>query len=91
MKKFHNKKKQVTITRLLSMLLPDSLPTPEMMEAAKDLIQCGVERGSIAVDYKLLGHRQVRETMCPGDTFYENITTWSHWDPLQDVMPVPHS
>lgn len=69
----------------------DSLPTPEMMEAAKDLIQCGVERGSIAVDYKLLGHRQVRDTLCPGDTFYENITTWSHWDPLADVVTVTHT
>lgn len=60
-----------------------------MMEAAKDLIKCGVNRGSIAEDYKLLGHRQVRNTLCPGDTFYENITTWPHWDPLQDVVPVP--
>ena len=61
-----------------------------MMEAAKSLIQCGVDQGSIAADYKLLGHRQVRNTLCPGDTFYNNITTWPHWDPLQDVVPVPH-
>lgn len=65
------------------------LPTSEMMEAAKSLIQCGVDRGSIAADYKLLGHRQVRDTLCPGDTLYNNITTWPHWDSLQDVVPVP--
>jgi hypothetical protein len=68
----------------------DSLPTPEMMESAKTLISLGVLQGSIAEDYSLLGHRQVRDTLCPGDMFYENITTWPHWDPLQDVVTVPH-
>ena len=58
-----------------------------MIEAAKALIVLGVKRGSVAVDYKLIGHRQVRETLCPGDRFFEAIKKWDHWDPLSDVKP----
>ncbi|XP_069684129.1 peptidoglycan-recognition protein LB-like isoform X2 [Periplaneta americana] len=65
----------------------EALPTEEMMDAAKELIKCGIERGSIASNYTLLGHRQVRDTLCPGDMFYENITTWRHYKNIHDVQP----
>ncbi|KAJ9599614.1 hypothetical protein L9F63_009931, partial [Diploptera punctata] len=65
----------------------ETIPTEEMIHAAKGLINLGVKRGSIAENYKLIGHRQVRDTLCPGDAFFKEIKTWNHWDPLIDVAP----
>ncbi|XP_046979544.1 peptidoglycan-recognition protein LB-like isoform X1 [Schistocerca americana] len=64
-----------------------NLPTPAMLEAGQQLIRCGVARGQIAADYKLLGHRQVRATECPGDAFFANIQKWPHWSSLRDIVP----
>lgn len=35
--------------------------------------------GQISSTYKLAGHRQVRDTDCPGDTLYNDVTSWPHW------------
>nr|APD13821.1 PGRP-LB [Locusta migratoria] len=64
-----------------------NVPTPAMLEAGRRLIQCGVARGQIAPDYQLIGHRQVRETDCPGDAFFALIQNWPHWSPLRDIVP----
>ncbi|KAJ9599613.1 hypothetical protein L9F63_009930 [Diploptera punctata] len=61
----------------------EEVPTDEMLKAAKDIIKCGVERGSIASGYKLVGHSQVKNTLCPGASLLEEIKTWPHWDPLK--------
>ncbi|KAJ4445308.1 hypothetical protein ANN_07113 [Periplaneta americana] len=61
----------------------NELPTAEMMEVAKSLIECGVERESIVANYTLLGHRQVRSTECPGNTLFNEIKTWPHWTDLE--------
>jgi hypothetical protein len=53
-----------------------------MLAAAKSLIACGVERGSVSAEYKLVGHSQVRNTECPGATLLDEIKTWPHWDSL---------
>jgi hypothetical protein len=66
-------------------LLSAELPTPEMLAAAKSLIECGVERGSISPEYKLLGHSQVRATDCPGAALLNEIKTWPHWDSLNNT------
>ncbi|XP_067015636.2 peptidoglycan-recognition protein SB1 [Anabrus simplex] len=63
------------------------LPSETMLDLSKSLIECGVDRGSIKSDYKLLGHRQVRPTECPGDALYNLIQTWPHWDPMIDIVP----
>lgn len=55
------------------------LPPPQMMNAAKSLIQFSVDQGHLAKSYKLLGHRQVRDTECPGQRLYDDISTWSHY------------
>lgn len=45
----------------------------------------GVREGHVAEDYRLVGHRQVREgTDCPGRTLYEEIKKWPHYDPHPD-------
>jgi len=56
-----------------------------MLEAAKSLIACGVERGSVSADYKLVGHSQVRSTECPGATLLDEIKTWPQWDSLNNT------
>lgn len=55
------------------------LPPPNMLEAVHNLIDYGVSKEFIAKDFKLLGHRQVRDTECPGDRLFDEITTWPHW------------
>ncbi|PSN41495.1 Peptidoglycan-recognition protein LB [Blattella germanica] len=67
----------------------EDIPTEIMTKAGKELIQLGVDRGSIDKDYKLIGHRQVRDTLCPGDKFFEEIQSWEHYDPIRDVVPYP--
>nr|BAF74637.1 peptidoglycan recognition protein-D [Samia ricini] len=56
-----------------------SLPPADQIKATKSLIAAGVELGYISPQYKLVGHRQVRATECPGDALYENIKTWTHY------------
>ncbi|XP_037922208.1 peptidoglycan-recognition protein LB-like isoform X2 [Hermetia illucens] len=58
------------------------LPTEKMLEATHKLIEYGISSGYIVKDYKLLGHRQVKETECPGDRLFGEIITWSHWTAL---------
>lgn len=55
------------------------LPPEQMLNATKALIAHSVESGYLASNYKLLGHRQVRETECPGQRLFEEISTWDHF------------
>ncbi|KAF5308817.1 hypothetical protein FQR65_LT06050 [Abscondita terminalis] len=57
----------------------NSAPNVAALNALKLLILCGEESGQIRSDYKLLGHRQVRDTLCPGQALYQEITTWNNW------------
>lgn len=50
-----------------------------MLEAVQALIDYGIQNGNIKPDYKLLGHRQVRDTECPGQKLFDEIKTWEHW------------
>ncbi|CAH2052129.1 unnamed protein product, partial [Iphiclides podalirius] len=60
----------------------NTLPPPEQIKTAKTLIATGVELGYIKPDYKLVGHRQVRDTECPGSVLYRNLKTWEHYVPF---------
>ncbi|XP_043248225.1 peptidoglycan-recognition protein LA-like isoform X1 [Colletes gigas] len=57
------------------------IPPKNQLYAAQRIIELGVEKGKIAPDYKLLGHRQVSPTLSPGDALYSVIKTWPHWSP----------
>jgi N-acetylmuramoyl-L-alanine amidase len=46
------------------------------MQAAKAMIECGIELGNVLPDYLLYGHRDVTNTDCPGDALYDEISTW---------------
>ncbi|XP_011315368.1 peptidoglycan-recognition protein SC2 isoform X2 [Fopius arisanus] len=54
-------------------------PSDQQLTAAKNLLEVGVNMGKLAEYYKLLGHRQLSETLSPGDELYKIIQTWPHW------------
>lgn len=76
----------------------DKLPPALQLKTTKALIAAGVELGFIKTDYKLIGHRQVRDTECPGDALYEEIKGWKNYSPfpgnvsdLVNVVEIPQS
>ncbi|XP_045503208.1 peptidoglycan-recognition protein LB-like [Colias croceus] len=58
------------------------LPPQNQLKTAKALIAAGIDMGYIKPDYKLIGHRQVRDTECPGDALFNEIQTWEHYSPF---------
>ncbi|CAL8105787.1 unnamed protein product [Calicophoron daubneyi] len=54
-------------------------PTKAALKAVRAIIKQAVKRGYLTRTYKLLGHRDVGNTSCPGDAFYEVIKTWPHY------------
>ncbi|XP_028035322.1 peptidoglycan-recognition protein LB-like [Bombyx mandarina] len=59
-----------------------TVPSVEQIAAAKSLIATGVELGFVKPAHKIIGHRQVRRTACPGDALYELIKTWDKYSPF---------
>ncbi|KAF7282616.1 peptidoglycan-recognition protein 2-like [Rhynchophorus ferrugineus] len=55
------------------------LPSPNMIEAAKSLLKCGVEIGEIDLNYVAFGGRQVSATASPGNKLYRELRTWPHY------------
>lgn len=55
-------------------------PSEQMLGAAQALLACGVRQGHLQEDYRLLGHRQVRDTECPGDALFALVRSWPRWD-----------
>uniref|UniRef100_A0A6B0V4H4 Putative peptidoglycan recognition protein n=1 Tax=Ixodes ricinus TaxID=34613 RepID=A0A6B0V4H4_IXORI len=53
----------------------NKVPNSKMLKAAEMLIQCGIAMGAISANYTLHGQRDANCRVCPGDTFYRNITT----------------
>ena len=74
----------------------DVEPTKAQLEAAQKLIELGVKLGKISENYVLLGHRQVAQTLSPGDALYSIIQTWSHWSavvsaPTESIITIPNT
>ncbi|XP_017785945.1 PREDICTED: peptidoglycan-recognition protein SB1-like [Nicrophorus vespilloides] len=57
----------------------DISPNSAALNAVKELIAYGVANGKIQSNYKLVGHRQVKGTKCPGQAFYNIIKTWPNY------------
>lgn len=55
------------------------IPNKPALKALKSLIACGVQLGKISPDYKVIGHRQARDTVCPGEVFYEWVQKMPGW------------
>ncbi|XP_053958577.1 peptidoglycan-recognition protein LB-like [Anastrepha ludens] len=60
----------------------EELPPAPMQQVAQDFIEYSMEGGHLPKDYILHGHRQVRDTECPGDALYAAIKEWPHWKEL---------
>uniref|UniRef100_A0A1B6G8F5 Peptidoglycan-recognition protein n=1 Tax=Cuerna arida TaxID=1464854 RepID=A0A1B6G8F5_9HEMI len=54
-------------------------PPEAQLAAVQELIASGVNQAKIRPLYKLIGHRQVRATECPGDKLYSIIQQWPHY------------
>nr|UVJ49772.1 peptidoglycan recognition protein [Grapholitha molesta] len=54
-------------------------PTPKALAAAKALIKCGVTKGHLKADYKVVGARQLIATESPGRKLYHEIRSWPDW------------
>jgi N-acetylmuramoyl-L-alanine amidase len=59
-----------------------------MLEAARRLIAVGVSSGKIREDYVLLGHRHVRDTECPGQALFDEISKWPHFSVSSPQNPL---
>ena len=65
------------------------LPNEKAFNALNNMLKLGVKLGKLSPDYKIYGHRDVRETECPGDELYNLIKTWEHFDNNTPVKPLP--
>lgn len=54
-------------------------PNTLALNAAKALIQCGINNGKISTSYDLYGHRDLKATACPGDKLYDIIKSWPQY------------
>lgn len=57
----------------------ESLPNRKQLDAAKRLLQCGVDLGELSDRYKLIGARQVSSTQSPGLKLYQEIQKWKNF------------
>lgn len=57
----------------------ETSPPLIQLQTAQALIANGVKKGYIQTQYKLVGHRQVRDTECPGEALFKLIQTWPHY------------
>ncbi|GAB1866960.1 N-acetylmuramoyl-L-alanine amidase [Camponotus japonicus] len=63
----------------------DFLPNLAALKTLNELIACGISLGKISDKYNVLGHRQARNTECPGQSLYEYVTTFPRWT----ANPIP--
>ncbi|XP_028385854.1 peptidoglycan recognition protein 1 [Phyllostomus discolor] len=54
-------------------------PAPRALRAARSLLACGVALNALTPDYELKGHRDVQQTLSPGDRLYDIIREWPHY------------
>ncbi|XP_041970834.1 peptidoglycan recognition protein-like [Aricia agestis] len=64
----------------------DDTPTVKMLEAAQNLLQCGVDGGHLSPKYRLVGHKQLIATESPGQKLYREIRRWPNF--LADVSSI---
>lgn len=59
----------------------DQLPNERALDAAKNLIKCGLKNKYIKSSYILLGHRDVNKGKeCPGAQLHKKIKNWNNYD-----------
>lgn len=73
------------IKSIKSIFLADRLPNDAALKTLEALIKYGVSLGKISQDYYIIGHRQTKNTLCPGDKFYEYVQKFARWT----ARPIP--
>jgi N-acetylmuramoyl-L-alanine amidase len=53
-----------------------------MIDATKSLIEYSLQNGYLFKNFKILGHRQVRTTECPGQRLFDEISKWNHFSKI---------
>ncbi|NP_001281117.1 peptidoglycan recognition protein 2 precursor [Cynoglossus semilaevis] len=43
------------------------------------LVKCAIDGGRLRTNFTIHGHRQVVNTLCPGDAFFSEIRSWEHF------------
>ncbi|XP_036027287.1 N-acetylmuramoyl-L-alanine amidase [Onychomys torridus] len=57
-----------------------SLPSDAALNTVRDVLpSCAIRAGHLQPDYKLLGHRQLVHTDCPGNALFNLLRTWPHF------------
>lgn len=55
----------------------EALPDAHSMELVKNnFIKCAVRGSKLQANYTIHGHRQMGNTLCPGDRLFKEIQTW---------------
>lgn len=54
-------------------------PPKQQLEEAEALLEVSVKSKKLSSDYILVAHRQVSETVSPGEALFKILKTWPHW------------
>ncbi|VEN36681.1 unnamed protein product [Callosobruchus maculatus] len=54
-------------------------PLDVQLEALKKFISCAASTNKVKVDYRLIGHKQSKPTLCPGKNLFKIIKTYPHF------------
>ncbi|XP_062874920.1 peptidoglycan recognition protein 6 [Trichomycterus rosablanca] len=58
----------------------NNIPSERTMDLVKThLAKCAIDKGKLVSNYIIHGHRQLVNTSCPGDAFYNEIKGWQHF------------
>lgn len=55
-------------------------PNEQYYQAIFYLIDYGISMEYIHKDYRIIAHRQTKDTQSPGEYVYRDIRTWNHYD-----------
>lgn len=57
-----------------------SLPSDAALKTVRDVLpSCAIRSGHLLPDYKVLGHRQLVHSDCPGNALFNLLRTWPHF------------
>ncbi|OBS57677.1 hypothetical protein A6R68_11196 [Neotoma lepida] len=57
-----------------------SLPSDAALNTVRNVLpSCAIRAGHLEPDYKLLGHRQLVHSDCPGNALFNLLRTWPHF------------
>lgn len=71
---------QISIAICLMGDFSRSHPNEHYFNAIFRLIDYGISLEYIHKDYRIIAHRQIRDTRSPGEYVYRNMSGWNHYD-----------